>query len=1157
MAVDSIASANIPLEPVRGHREESTETSCERVHPRTIGWVGTTALAMGGSNQSLFLLGALIAGQGTAAVPLLIIGLLLAWMATPGWTELIMMWPNRVGGIAATCAEAFRPYSPVLANLTGVCYWWGWVPTCGLTAILSASALHQWYLPFVPVPLMASVIVLAFMALNLCGIKWVTRFAVPVAAVSATLAFLSGVIPVLTGHVDWRQASTFTLHSPFSGAFGHLTSAMAGLYLIGFAAPAFEAAACHVGETIDPNRNIPRAMFASGLMASLYFVALPVIWLGVIGPSGLGGDLATTLGPTFGPVFGGAARSAAIWFMVMNMFHGTLQPLAGAARTLSQLSEDGLLPRLLAWRNRNDVPWTATTLTAAMAIAFLMTGDPIWVIAAANLTYLIGICLPSIAVWLLRRNEPGKERPYRAPRGTIVLGVVAALAWGVSTVLGFEQFGLPTVLAGIGLAYAGASLYAIRRWSDRRRDGRPRLTRSLHFKLTGAMLLVMSLDGAGYLIAVARVDKGHQVLITVLEDIFVVVALLTISVALVLPGMIVHAVQQVAEGANRLATGTLADLTRAMGALATGDLELAHASIDHARVRVNTRDEVGLMARSFNAMHDEIERAAHSLEGARDGLQQVRDGLESSNIELEQWAKTLEQRVDERTAEVRESEERFRTIFETSAAGIVATDPAGVIISTNPAFEKMLGSTKNELIATNIIGLAAESDSAAQREVVAAARAGEAESTTEITYRRKDGSLLSARMALAALKNDGQTTMLIAIVEDTTEEKRLQEQLRQSHKMEAVGQLAGGVAHDFNNLLTVITGYSAFALDRIGQTDPELRADIEEISKAAERAASLTAQLLAYSRRQILELRVIDLNDIVTNTQRLLVRLIGEDIEVVTKLDPGLGTTTADAHQLEQVLINVCLNARDAMPDGGLLTIETGSVELDELTATTRIGELPGPYVTLVVSDTGRGMDEGTRAQAFEPFFTTKEVGAGTGLGLSTVDGIVRQSGGFVRLESEPGAGSIVRIYLPQTNKTSTDVQLQGQDTPQGHERILLVEDETVVGKLVRTILLRQGYDVVEAPDPAAALDRCANGFAFDLLLTDVVMPGMNGRELAERVNMLQPGIKVLFMSGYTRHALTGTPLEHGRGFLQKPFSAPDLATKVREILDASETAPA
>jgi diguanylate cyclase (GGDEF)-like protein len=633
MTTAAVARSRVQVPAQRTHEPTpAVPAPTPSEHPRQLGWFGTTALAMGGSNQSLFLLTALVATQGSGAVPLLIVGLLLSWAAAPGWTELVLMYPNRVGGISATCAEAFRPYSPVLANLTGVCYWWGWVPTCGLTALLSASALHHWYLPGVPVTLMAIVIVLLFMVLNLSGVARTAKVVSAIAIGSATLAFASALIPVFFGEVDWQQATTFDLTTPFSGVFGGVTSAMAGLYLIGFAAPAFEAATCHVGETKDPARNVPRAVFASGAMASVYFLVLPLVWLGVFGADGLnaelGADLAQDLGPTFAPLLGAAGKAAAIWFMVLNMFHGTVQPLAGAARTISQCAEDGLLPRVLEKRNKRDVPWVATAMTAGFAIVFLVAGDPVWMIAAANFTYLISICLPSIAAWLLRRNAPGAARPYRAPRGTIVLGGLAAFVWGISTVLGFQQFGLPTVLFGLALAYSGSAAYAWRLRSDRIRRGEPRMGRSLHLKLTGAMLAVMTLDGAGYLIAVANIPSGHEALVTVLEDIFVAVAILTVTVGLVLPGMIAHATTQVAEAARRLTRGTVADLTRAMGALGEGDLESARARVTVEHVHVKSRDEVGAMAQAFNAMQDEVALAAQSLDGAREELRRSRDHLQ-------------------------------------------------------------------------------------------------------------------------------------------------------------------------------------------------------------------------------------------------------------------------------------------------------------------------------------------------------------------------------------------------------------------------------------------------------------------------------------------------------------------------------------------------
>ncbi|HVS69311.1 MAG TPA: amino acid permease, partial [Mycobacteriales bacterium] len=593
-----------------------------RSHPRVLGVIETGALAMGGSNQSLFIIGALFLAQGSAAVPLLIFGLLLSWAALPGWTELVCMWPNRVGGIAATCAEAFRPYSPVLANLTGVSYWWGWIPTCGLTAILASEALHSWYLPMVPVHLMASLIVAGFALLNLRGIKFATRTATVIGAASASLALLSTVIPLVFGKVDWHRAGSWHLNTPFHGAFGALTSTMAGLYLIGFAAPAFEAAACHVGEMRNPAKALPRAMFGAAGMATLYFLVIPVVWLGVLGRHPLEGDLATVLGPTFSPVFGIAGKTFAVWFMVSNMLHGTLQPVAGAARTLSQLADDGLLPRSLSKRNRHDAPYVATLLTAGMAIAFLLSDDPPSVIAAANFTYLIGICLPSVAVWLLRRNEPHLERPWRAPRGTIVLGMIAAAIWGTSTVFGFEQYGLSYVLLGLALAYSGSAAFAWRKFSDRRRAGLPRPHRlSLHAKLSGAMIGVIALDGAGYLLAVHHVPVTESALVVSLQDIFVAVALLTVSVGLVLPGLISHLVTEVGEAARALAQRTLPDLTQAMVALGEGRLEDARTTEPQTMpVKIRTRDELGTMAQHFNAMQDRIHVASDALDRTRDQL---------------------------------------------------------------------------------------------------------------------------------------------------------------------------------------------------------------------------------------------------------------------------------------------------------------------------------------------------------------------------------------------------------------------------------------------------------------------------------------------------------------------------------------------------------
>jgi diguanylate cyclase (GGDEF)-like protein len=457
----------------------------------------------------------------------------------------------------------------------------------------------------------------------------------PIATASASLAFVSALAPTLAGDVDWRQAFDYHLTTPFEGWFGDLTSVMAGLYLIGFAAPAFEAAACHVGETKDPNRNVPRAMFASAAMAGVYFIVLPLVWLGVLGPEPLGRDLATVLGPTFAPLFGSFGKAAAIWFIMFNMFHGTLQPLAGAARTLSQLADDGILPRFLSLRIKaTDCPWAATALTAGSAIIFLLAGVPVWMIAAANFTYLIGICMPNIAVWLLRRDMPDAMRPYRAPRGTIVLGVIAALIWFLSAILGFQQFGLPTVVFGLALAYSGAGLYAWRVIEDRRRAGLPALAQTLHVKLTGAMVLVLVLDGIAYLLAVNTVSAEHHELVSVLADIFVAVALLTISVGLILPGMITYSATEVSKAAKRLTSGTLREFSQAMAALGRGDLDAAYASVNIVPVKPNSRDELGEMAESFNVLQNEVKKAAHGLDDAREKLRHARAELLAQHEEI-------------------------------------------------------------------------------------------------------------------------------------------------------------------------------------------------------------------------------------------------------------------------------------------------------------------------------------------------------------------------------------------------------------------------------------------------------------------------------------------------------------------------------------------
>ena len=428
----------------------------------------------------------------------------------------------------------------------------------------------------------------------------------------------------------------------------------------------------------------------------------------------------------------------------------------------------------------------------------------------------------------------------------------------------------------------------------------------------------------------------------------------------------------------------------------------------------------------------------------------------------------------------------------------------------------------------------------------------------EFRVRRKDGREVWLSDTAVIVQGSDSHPVMEGIMVDITERKALETQLQQSRKMEAVGRLAGGIAHDFNNLLTIISGYTELALSR-PSLPGEVHADIERIENAAGRAAALVRQLLAFSRKQVLQPKILDMNKIVLNLDSLLRRLMDERIEMVTRVKDDLGKVKADPAQVEQVIMNLVVNARDAMPEGGRLVVETCNAELDQLYAVDHVTVKPGRYVMLAVSDNGVGMDRQTVAHIFEPFFTTKEAGRGTGLGLSTVYGIVKQSGGYIWVYSEPGKGSTFKVYLPRVDEIPEAARaVQSPARPQRcTETILIVEDEEAVRELIQTVLTEKGYDVITSLDPQHA-EQIAAGFPGEihLLLTDVVMPGTSGRELAARISAGRRDMRVLFMSGYTDNVITsGGMLEEGLAFLQKPFSPAALVQKVREVLSQTPAA--
>jgi PAS domain S-box-containing protein len=493
------------------------------------------------------------------------------------------------------------------------------------------------------------------------------------------------------------------------------------------------------------------------------------------------------------------------------------------------------------------------------------------------------------------------------------------------------------------------------------------------------------------------------------------------------------------------------------------------------------------------------------------------------------------------------------TAIEQSADGIVITDAKGTIQYVNPAFSRVSGYSREEALGKNPrILKSGKQDEAYYRKLWTTILGGEIWQD-EIINRRSDGSLYPEQMTITPVRDQrGEITHFIAIKAEVTERKRLEQQLRQAQKMEAVGRLAGGVAHDFNNLLTIISGYGGLLLEHPGTVEP-LRGYVNEIKNASGRAASLTRQLLAFSRQQVLAPRVLGLNAVVANIEKMLKRLIGEDIDLVTILGESLWPVKADPGQLEQVLLNLAVNARDAMPNGGVLTIETANVEMDSTSAQTHFPLPPGRYVLLAISDTGIGMDAETQARIFDPFFTTKEKGKGTGLGLAMVYGIVKQSGGYIWVYSEVGKGTTFKIYLPRTEEEveESGPGRSGFKAQLGTETLLLVEDEDAVRVLVRNVLREKGYRILEASRGEEALELAGQyGGPIDLLVTDVVMPQMNGRELARRLADLLPQIKVLYISGYADNAVWYQGgLDSGGAFLQKPFSPEALARKVREVL--------
>jgi PAS domain S-box-containing protein len=506
---------------------------------------------------------------------------------------------------------------------------------------------------------------------------------------------------------------------------------------------------------------------------------------------------------------------------------------------------------------------------------------------------------------------------------------------------------------------------------------------------------------------------------------------------------------------------------------------------------------------------------------------------------------------------LRERDAQLRLIFDAAPVGIVLVDPAGHVIRSNPAFQRMIGYSDEELRAQPLADAGEPANVSPGRDVIAAFDNDRSTHLQlEKQYRHRDGSPVWARVFGSAVRDEqGRFLHTVSLVEDVTERRRLEAELLQAQKMESIGRLAGGVAHDFNNLLTAILGYVDLA-DASASDEAHVRECLAPIRSSAERAGQLTRQLLAFARKQIIEPTIVDLRVVVANVQELLRRLLGEDIDLVMVGALDLWLVRADVGQFEQVILNLAVNGRDAMPLGGRLTIEVRNAEIDEAWARAHSEIVPGPYVVLSVTDEGTGMTEEVQKRVFDPFFTTKALGAGTGLGLSMVHGTVKQHGGYIEIDSAPDRGTTLSIYLPRVRETAAEaarpLPSAASDLPRGDETVLLVEDEFLVREMATAALRNVGYQVLAASSGDTALAAAADhGGAIDLLLTDVIMPRMSGTELADRLLAARPGLRVLYTSGYTQDLLATRGLNGiSVSFLAKPYSPSTLARQVRHVLD-------
>ena len=770
-------------------------------HPRTLDWVHLTALAIGGSVQGLVVLSTLSKSQGASAIQFLLIGFLLSIFAAPGWLELVLMWPNRVGGIASASAEAFRPYSPVLSTVTPLCYWFSWTMGCSLTALVAASAIHQWFLPQISQFVIGSGFISAVALISLFGIATVARIVAGAAFMCVPLAVAAIYIPAFSHHVDWHHAYSFRIQAPFGGFFGKLSGAMAGLYIVGYCGPAFESALCHVGETTDPRRQVPKAFLAGILITAIFMIVLPVLCLRSGGTGMISSSLAQLFSQIFAPAYAPAARIMAAWLLLSCMFFATLRPLTGATRALAQLSDDAVILPVFGLRSVSDVPVVAVVATGLVAVIMLRIGNPPWMVAAMALSYLVSVNVPNFAVLVMRRNEPYRLRPFTSLTFFVYTGVAASCVWLLSAVLGFQQFGMPTILCSVIAIYSGIVLYTTRRWKATHLGRQTPVRWSLQTKLTCSLFLFLLLDGAGCLITLYSGAMVPKAAAAMLEDIFVLTAILTLAVNAILPGVISKTAEQIASATEHLANSVLADFSTAMNALSRGELTRPFTAVDLKEVEVVSHDEMGTLAQNFNAIQAEINKAALEFQGAYSTISAARYELTSVNAELAEHVEDLER-----------AESHYRSIYENTVEGIFQTTIDGRYISANPALARIYGYDTVEDLCGDVDNLGSDIyvDANTREEFFQLMHFHDRVVNFEAEVRRRDGTTLWISENTRAVRaEDGSLLYYEGTVVDITPRKRLEDE-RETLLAHTRRLLAEAVEQADQDPLTGLLNHRAF-----------------------------------------------------------------------------------------------------------------------------------------------------------------------------------------------------------------------------------------------------------------------------------------------------------------------------------------------------------